>query len=182
MAQRTCTVEGCDRPVVARGWCGKHYQRARAAGVPRLPLPTVTERFWSRVDKNGPVPEYAPHLGNCWLWTGATSSWGYGQIYLDGVLIHTHRWAWIDANGPVPAGLELDHLCRVHACLRPSHLEPVTHQENVARGARLRTHCPHGHAYDAINTQLYRGARRCRSCSRRRSAEYRARVRGRLGL
>jgi hypothetical protein len=72
----------------------------------------------------------------CWLWQGARTSMGYGNLVSQalGARMLVHRAVWIDANGPVPAGLELDHLCRVRHCCRPDHLEAVTHAENIRRG------------------------------------------------
>lgn len=78
-------------------------------------------------------------------------------------------WAWEQENGPVPDGMELDHGCRTPACVRPFHLEPVLHRENVLRGdspsahnAR-KTYCPRGHSYDSQRTNGQRG---CKTCHR----------------
>lgn len=88
--------------------------------------------------------------------------------------------------GEIPEGLVLDHLCRVHNCVNPQHLEPVTIQENLARGYGIcavnarKTHCQNGHPFDAANTS-YEGPnknRRCKACDaakkRRKSAAKRA--------
>ena len=90
---------------------------------------------------------------------------GYGR-FRDRIL--AHRWAWLEANGPIPQGLELDHLCRVPPCINPAHMEPVTHAENMRRSApAMRTRCIHGHPYDETNTYIDpRGGRRCRICHR----------------
>ena len=87
------------------------------------------QRFWSKVS-------IAPT--GCWLWAGAIqASNGYGRFGVgratDGVCF-AHRWAYEFFLGPIPAGLEIDHLCRVRACVNPLHLQPVTHAENRARG------------------------------------------------
>lgn len=82
-----------------------------------------------------------------------------------------HRVAYEEIMGPVPEGLELDHLCRTRSCVNPSHLEPVTHRENMNRGdvaTRRKTHCPKGHPYDEENTGIYNGYRNCRACARLR--------------
>ena len=81
-----------------------------------------------------------------------------------------HAVVWELFNGPVPAGLVLDHLCRNTRCVRPDHLEPVTQGENVARGDRHkipRTHCAEGHLLDEANTVRRSGARVCRICRKR---------------
>lgn len=124
---------------------------------------TTAERFWAKVDRSG----------ECWVWIGWRTSGGYGGFDLTepeaGGHIPAHRFAYEQEVGPIPPGLELDHLCRNTACVRPDHLEAVTHRENVLRGngitaqAARRTHCPRGHAYD-YRTKA--GDRRCRTCDR----------------
>src|ERR1019366_1994387 len=99
-------------------------------------LRTLKERFWERGVKNGPVPEYRPDLGPCWIWVASTTS-GYGRIHETdrrsrNLVAHKVAYEW--ASGPVPDGLTLDHLCRVRSCVNPAHLEPVTRTENVMRG------------------------------------------------
>jgi hypothetical protein len=88
--------------------------------------------------------------------------------------------------GPIPEGLHLDHLCRVPACVNPTHLEPVTPRENALRGETLpaanslKTHCIHGHPFTAENTMPNtRGGRKCRTCHRetQRRADQRKRSR-----
>ena len=130
---------------------------------------SIAKRFWKKVNKNGPVPEYAPHLGRCWLWTGATTPASYGLFRVGRRLVYAHRWAY----GSIPDGLETDHLCRVRRCVRRSHTELVTHQENVRRGEvgitnRSKMHCPAAHRYDEANTYHYRGGWYCRMCRRER--------------
>ena len=139
--------------------------------MPRIYTRTpVEERFWSKVDKNGP--------NGCWIWTAYRNEKGYGKFYFSvGTMRRAHRLAYDWAKGPVPTGLILDHLCRVPACVNPDHLEAVTHQTNTLRGigpaARhaAATACPRGHQYSAENTLRYKqSGRYCRECknSRRR--------------
>lgn len=138
------------------------------------PTPT-SQRFWAKVDKNGPVPEYAPHLDNCWLWIGWRRK-GYGRFLDSRKHVSAHRWAYTQEHGAIPDGLECDHLCRVRHCVRPSHIELVTRLENVRRGMGngSEAHCPAGHPYDEANTRIYRGSRKCRLCSRDRHRRLRA--------
>jgi hypothetical protein len=90
-------------------------------------VPTV--RFWAKVEKTD----------GCWLWRACIDYHGYGQFKLGGLTKLSHVIAWTWENGPVPDGLELDHLCRNALCVRPSHLEAVTHAENVRRGKASAT-------------------------------------------
>lgn len=149
----------------------------------RVPL---DERFWAKVDKNGPLPELRPDLGECWLWTANTSPKGYGQIKVDGRLIGAHVVGYELTIGPVPEGLELDHLCRRTTCVRGAHLDPVTHAENLRRStsgdhvkarAELITECPQQHPYDEANTRIGAdGRRKCRACGRDKARAARARA------
>ncbi len=104
---------------------------ARAQGVG-----TEQRRLWSKIDKNGPIPEHRPDLGACWVWTAATTN-GYGYLQIggrQGRRVQAYKLAYEWLVGPVPAGLQLDHLCRNRRCVNPSHLEPVTQLENLLRG------------------------------------------------
>ena len=148
---KSCSISDCGRPATRRGWCQSHYDRWRMYGDPLghpAPRLTLAERLWAKVDKDGPIPAYAPHLGQCWIWTGAKTELGRGVIRLSRQRSNgfVHKVAWELLNGPVPDGLELDHLCRVPLCVNPAHLEPVTHQENMRRSPVLGKHpnCHHG--------------------------------------
>lgn len=108
--------------------------------------------------------------GNCWIWTAKTKQ-GYG-VYGGR---SAHRDAYQRLVGPIPDGLELDHLCRRPACVNPLHMQPVTRQENRRRRYAAMTHCKHGHEFTPENTRVQGGSRHCRTCDRRRRAEYLAR-------
>src|SRR3990167_1922059 len=143
----------------------------------RLPMPnqytknprTPAERFWAKVDKNGPIPSHRPDLGVCWLWLARKDYDGYGRFTLD----RRNSVAYHFLAGPAPSGLEWDHLCRNRACVRPDHLEAVTSRMNTLRGETAaarnaaKTHCPQGHLYDLFNTYFNKvGGRVCRICGR----------------
>lgn len=133
---------------------------------------TNVSRFWSKVDKGGPMPvdPWRPVAGNCWLWTAATSA-GYGAFWVHGRVVKAHRYAYQSLVGSIPIGLQVDHLCRVPNCVRPEHLELVTSATNTMRGRsfsslhRTKTHCPSGHPYAGTNLAIYRGHRACRRCN-----------------
>lgn len=121
--------------------------------------PYAIRRRWARVV----VLE-----SGCWEWTGSRSAHGYG--FVSGG--YAHRWTYEAVNGPVPAGLELDHLCRFPSCVNPDHLEPVTHAENLRRSPLSfanvlgsRTHCKRGHEFNEANTLRVPLGRRCRRCA-----------------
>lgn len=120
----------------------------------------------------------------CWEWRGSMYRDGYGRWRAGGRSRAAHIVSWESVFGPVPEGLDLDHLCRNRGCVRPSHLEPVTRQVNLLRGRTIaaahaaKTHCPKGHPYSEENTYRCRGIRQCRTC---RAAVSRKRARARRG-
>lgn len=139
------------------------------------------ERFWAKVNKSAPLPTEGTAVGACWLWTGAVNRNGYGNFWYGSRTVLAHRWAYEQTSEqPIPADLVCDHLCRRRNCVRPSHIQPVTSAENTRRGIsgevnggrqRAKTHCPHGHAYDEINTYVGPdGSRQCRTCRAEREA------------
>lgn len=112
----------------------------------------------------------------CWEWLGATRG-GYGRIRVGSrtngtrTSASTHRLTYQHYVGPIPEGMQLDHLCRNRACCNPAHLEPVTQSENIQRGDgptahnTRKTHCPAGHEYDGTNLYIRPdGGRGCRAC------------------
>jgi hypothetical protein len=117
----------------------------------------------------------------CWLWQRYRNRDGYGQVTVPGIGHRkSHRVVYEHLVGPIPDGLQLDHLCRVTACCRPDHLEAVTPRVNLLRGGTIiadraqRTHCPEGHELAANNlvpSQLRRGLRECATCFRERHSE-----------
>lgn len=138
-----------------------HYKRWRRNGTTKKQ--TVEERFLARLTK----------VGDCWV-VPFTDPAGYGGFHVDGVRYLAHRWSYEHFVGPIPDGLELDHLCRNRGCANPAHLEPVTRRENALRGPGSKTACVHGHPYTSQNTYIRpdRGTRQCRECGRNRSSQF----------
>ena len=125
---------------------------------------SVADRFWTKVHKQ---PD------GCWLWTGTKTYDGYPKFYLKGRMARAHRVAYELTKGPIPSGLQIDHLCKVTCCVNPEHLEAVTCRENLLRGDGFigrqarQTHCQHGHPFNEANTYVNKkGHRRCRTCHR----------------
>lgn len=119
-----CAIEQCDKPRIARGWCSKHWQRWRRHGDPEgggRHYATPEESFAARTERRG----------DCLIWTGALNSDGYGCIAINAVNFGAHRYAWERANGPIPDGMFIDHMCYTPACVETSHLRLATHAENL---------------------------------------------------
>lgn len=176
---QTCAVAECERRPRSNGLCQPHHKRKQRWGDPLASRPTTPPdvRFRKYVQP-GPLPATRPGLGHCHLWTGGKIPQGYGQFNpAKASSVLAHRWAFEQANGPIPDGLVVDHLCRVRACVNPAHLEAVTNEENLRRGAGyglrngMRRHCINGHEYTSQNTYIAPdGGVRCRTCSRNRNA------------
>jgi len=126
----------------------------------------VMERIMRRVEKTE----------TCWNFGGANVH-GYGIIGIHGKNAYTHRVVYTEMVGPIPDGMEIDHLCRNRSCCNPEHLEAVTRAENARRTVgfwphAVKTHCVHGHEYTPENTMRH-GAKKqrvCRICANNRPA------------
>ena len=116
----------------------------------------IRERFEGYLNRDG--------ASGCWTWTGLTQPNGYGVFYVAKRPLRAHRVSYELHVGPIPPGLQIDHLCRVRNCVNPDHLEPVTARENSRRA--MRTRCVNGHEFTAENTYMHAGKRHCRTCRR----------------
>lgn len=165
---KICQVEGCDQAHLAKGLCGKHYQRMVKYGdvnlAGRLSAPIV--RILRHIDRSS----------GCWVWCGRLKDNGYATIVHNKKCCYVHRVTYAHYKGPIPADCEIDHLCRNRACCNPDHLEAVPHLVNMLRGYTIiatnaaKTHCPQGHKFTPENTSMAKGCRSCRTCDRTRSS------------
>jgi hypothetical protein len=123
------------------------------------------------------IDQWSDHPDECWPWDRAMYENGYGRARVNRVGgkpsgTTAHRAVYSALVGPIPDGLDLDHLCRNRACANPAHVEPVTRRENLLRGHTLpaanvaKTHCLRGHEFTPENTRIQRGTRACRECIR----------------
>lgn len=134
-----------------------HYKRVRRSGsVDGL---TLERRFFGHV--------VAEDANGCWIWDKPHPETGYGQFQGS----HAHRWSYEHLICDIPAGLDLDHLCRNRGCVNAYHLDPVPRGVNVLRGTcpaaenARKTHCVRGHEFTQVNTYITPdGRRQCRSC------------------
>lgn len=117
----------------------------------------LPDSFWSKARRT-----------DCILWMGAVNSRGYGCFAVNGVSQLAHRLSYEEANGPIPEGLVIDHLCRTHNCVNPEHLEAVTNRENNRRGQAVLTECQRGHDWTDPAMVYTRGdgRRECVECRR----------------
>ena len=117
--------------------------------------------------------------GECWIYTGSINNNGYGTILGRAA----HRYFYTKLVGPIPEGLQLDHLCREKQCVNPGHLEPVTQSQNIQRRPDIgRPTCPRGHLMEGDNLRTYRKPsgsvwRCCVECQKQNKKAWRARRR-----
>lgn len=121
MGKRTCSIEGCDRPHAARGWCDLHYRRWQRAGTPHVSAETTADRFDRKTRWEG----------DCLIWQGSDNGTGHAQFKVDGKRVYVHRYAWERAHGPIPDGMVVDHRCFNKLCCNVEHLRLATMAQNT---------------------------------------------------
>jgi len=168
-----CQMSLCHNNKLVQGLCHRH----RADYLEQLeklqdrfnikPPSDFETKFWAKVHKLNRT--------DCWEWQGHRRELGYGIFCFKYKRLHAHRVSYEIAKGPIPEGLEIDHLCKNPPCVNPSHLEAVTHLENMNRSdlrknqkewAITRTHCKKGHLFDENNTRINNGRRICKTCAK----------------
>ena len=176
------------------GLCGACYERAWRAAHPEEQKARRDKAYAKKSIKLGRYPRgeslevrllrrvICDIATRCWLWQAAKDPKGYGRMGVEVApkvmrMATVHRVSYQLYRGPIPDGLQIDHLCRVRHCVNPDHLEVVTPYENYLRGNRgatgpaprprprnVKTHCKHGHLYDEENTYWSKGTRICKRC------------------
>lgn len=139
--------------------------------------PTLqSERFFNKVTID---------LDGCWEWNAASRN-GYGCISVDGTLEVAHRFSYRVFNGELKDELHVHHTCENRSCIRPSHLQAVTHYDHIVKltpgtfgyECSRKTHCPQGHPYNLENTYIDSYNKRyCRACRRLHVSNFRERER-----
>ena len=147
-----CSVKACVNPAHLEAVTPRVNSQRAFASKERTPVPVREQPTVRRVDQR-----------ECTAWSGCRDRNGYGAKWVDGKRVMVHRWAYEQTYGPIPPGMQIDHLCRNPACYNPEHLETVTCQENIRRAA-WRECCKQGHAMTPANVSWQSGRRKCRTC------------------
>lgn len=123
---------------------------------------------------------YVTEQNECWVWTGGIAKNGYSKVRINNRYQSGHRAFYEHYKGPIPGGLQIDHLCRNKRCVNPDHLEAVTARVNTRRSDNLtarkarQTHCIRGHPLSGDNLYVTPkdGRRQCRICRGYASARH----------
>lgn len=150
---KTCTKCGVEKPLDEFGlnggrkdgrhsWCraclSERMRNKRATDPAFAERQRQHVRAWYRGEKLEPLPKksadqrfdekWIEDENGCHIWEAAKDDDGYGKFKGDGKIVLAHRWSYVRAYGPIPAGHELHHTCGVPACVNPEHLVEVTEE------------------------------------------------------
>ena len=182
---KTCSFERCGRKVKAFGLCRGHYQQRRR-GLAITPLYANYRLLASaghRRRLGGPICLICDEtLTGCHVPRYLRPNrHGYVGTVIKKKFVAIHRWAWEQENGPMPAGLVADHMCRNRACCNVDHIRAVTPAVNAVENSngfaainKAKTKCPRGHEYSLRGPD---GSRLCRECIREATRRRRAKLR-----
>lgn len=120
---KSCRHPGCEREEYRIGYCNAHRNRFRLGKDMDAPIRGSVppeDLFWAKVRKTE----------RCWEWAAGKSREGYGDFWLNGAMVRAHRVSYEWANGPIPAGMQVDHMCLNEGCVNPRHLRLATNALN----------------------------------------------------
>lgn len=138
---KQCTHERCDRLIHCKGYCELHYKRAKRGSNLDAPVAVTNHTPEAR------IADRTVKDGDCLAWTGGNTPAGYGVMADDGRQVYVHRWVYANEHGPIPAGMQIDHICGNTSCCNVDHLRMVTSKQNQEHKLRLAVN----------NTSGYRG-------------------------
>lgn len=146
-AKRTCSFDGCERPLAARGWCASHYRQWRQ-GVQMRDI-TPPARTAENFDES-----YAVKPNGCWIWAHPLNH-GYGYLSVNGRRTRAHRHAYEKHVAPLHATTILDHMCRNKACVNPEHLQVATRKTNAENmgPSKVNSSGVRGVHWDPVNSK-----------------------------
>ena len=121
-----CQIDGCGKPARHIGWCLSHYKRYNRYGDP---LAGASRHY--KTPEEAFLARSLPRDTGCIEWVGSRDAKGYGQLRIDGKLIKAHRYAVERANGPIPDGMVVMHLCDNPKCVNIEHLQVGSQRQNV---------------------------------------------------
>ncbi|MCD2156028.1 HNH endonuclease [Rhodococcus cerastii] len=128
---------------------------------------SVTRSTSETDDKYSRVLEYFVNENNCHIFRlSARDRNGYAVVKIDGKNWYAHRYVFEQKNGPVPAGMEVMHLCKNQRdCINPNHLKAGTHADNMAQIPEDRKNfCAVGHEQNRTNSYWFADSLICKIC------------------
>lgn len=157
---RLCSIDGCARTHMAKGFCHRHYERWRTHGdamsmrYQQLEMPL---RFWEKV-------AITADINRCWLWEPSADRETYGSFAYRGKMDLAHRVAWMLTHGRTPKKV-VRHTCDNRCCVNPNHLLEGSSKNNsedmVARHRQSKGEDRHNSKLNSIMVRLIRGHVAC---------------------